>query len=162
MKTNYFTYQTPIGNLSIVCEGGNIVNVKLLQISDIANVAHHAVQKETPLIKKAYQQLLEYFEGKRKHFELPLKPKGTPFQQSVWNVLCQIPYGKTKSYKDIAEMIGNPKACRAVGMANHHNPVIIIIPCHRVIGANGALTGFACGIDIKRQLLSLERDLLLF
>ena len=101
---------------------------------------------------------MEYFEAKRKYFELPLKPKGTPFQQAVWNALSQIPYGKTKSYREIAEMTGSPKACRAVGMANHCNPIMIIIPCHRVIGANGALTGYAYGVEMKKQLLLLEND----
>jgi methylated-DNA-[protein]-cysteine S-methyltransferase len=147
---NFFTYQTPVGKLSIACEENHIVKVKLSDTLD------HAVRKETPLIQEAYRQLIEYFEGKRKHFELPLKPKGTLFQQAVWNALCQIPYRKTKSYKEIAEIIGNHKACRAVGMANHRNPVMIIIPCHRVIGADGALTGYACGVDIKEQLLRLE------
>ena len=147
---NFFTYQTPIGKLSIVCEGGYIVKVTLLDIFD------HTKRNETPLIKEAHRQIMEYFERKRKHFELPLKPKGTPFQQTVWNALCQIPYGKTKSYKEIAEMTGNPKACRAVGMANHCNPIMIIIPCHRVIGANGMLTGYAYGVEMKKQLLDLE------
>ena len=149
---NFFTYQTPVGELSIVCEGDYIVKVIL------SETFHNVERKETPLIQKAYQQLLEYFEGKRKHFDLPLKPKGTPFQQTVWDALCQIPYGKTKSYKDIAEMIGNPKACRAVGMANNRNPIIIMIPCHRVIGASGALVGYAHGVEIKKQLLVLEMN----
>jgi len=148
---NFFTYQTPVGKLSIACDGDYIVKVLLVETFD--NVA----RKETPLMKEAYKQIMEYFEGKRKHFELPLKPKGTPFQQAVWSALCQIPYGKTKSYKEIAKMIGNPKACRAVGMANHRNPIMIIIPCHRVIGANGTLTGYAYGTEMKRQLLVLEK-----
>ena len=152
MELFFFTYPTPIGPVSIVCDENNIVKVSLSNVSD------YAVQREIPLIKKAHQQLIEYFEGKRTLFELPLKPKGTPFQESVWNALCKIPYGSTKSYKDIAEMIGNPKACRAVGMANRCNPIMIIIPCHRIIGTNGTLTGYAYGLDIKKQLLSLENE----
>ena len=147
---DFYTYQTPVGKISIACEDDYIVKVKL------SDTLEHAVRKETPLIQEAYRQLTEYFEGKRTHFELPLKPKGTPFQQAVWNALCRISYGKTKSYKEIAEMVGNPKACRAVGMANRRNPVMIIIPCHRVIGADGSLTGYACGTEVKKQLLALE------
>ena len=112
--------------------------------------------KETPLIKKAYEELMEYFSGKRKTFDLPLYAEGTVFQMQVWNALREIPYGETRSYKDIAIRIGRPKACRAVGGACHHNPILIMIPCHRVIGANGSMTGFGSGIPVKEQLLELE------
>ena len=95
-------------------------------------------------------------DGKRKSFDLPLKPEGTEFQKKVWNALLDIPYGETRSYKDIAVAIGNPKACRAVGMANNRNPISIIIPCHRVIGANGSLVGYGGGLPIKIELLNLE------
>jgi len=101
-------------------------------------------------------QLREYFAGKRRDFDLPLAPSGTPFQLSVWNELRAIPYGRTKSYLDIANAIGKPAACRAVGAANGANPLPIVVPCHRVIGANGSLTGFGGGIDVKRRLLALE------
>jgi methylated-DNA-[protein]-cysteine S-methyltransferase len=111
---------------------------------------------ETPLIKKTVQQLNEYFNKKRKIFDLPLSPNGTEFQQKVWNCLQKIPYGETCSYGELAKMIGNPKASRAVGMANNKNPIVIIIPCHRVIGADGSLTGYAGGLDIKKILLGLE------
>lgn len=114
---------------------------------------------ETPLIQKAATQLSEYFNGSRKKFDLPLKFHGTEFQISVWKALQTIPFGETRSYKDIATMIGNPKACRAVGMANHNNPVAIIVPCHRVIGQNSKLTGYAGGISIKKALLDLETSL---
>lgn len=110
----------------------------------------------TPLINKAFLEIKEYLEGRRKHFDIPLAPKGTAFQQKVWNALCTIPYGETRSYSEIAEIIGNPKACRAVGMANNKNPIIIMIPCHRVIGKNGSLTGYAGGLEIKEYLLHLE------
>ena len=105
---------------------------------------------------KAKTELTEYFAGQRKSFDLPLEPKGTAFQQSVWRALCEIPYGETVSYGQIAERIGNKKACRAVGMANNRNPIAIIIPCHRVIGAGGKLTGYAGGLDKKEFLLELE------
>ena len=111
---------------------------------------------ETPLIKKAAAQLAEYFNGKRKSFNLPLAPPGTVFQTAVWKALQHIPYGETRSYGEIAAMTGNSKASRAVGMANNRNPIVIIIPCHRVIGRNGSLTGFGGGLELKRQLLDLE------
>ena len=102
----------------------------------------------------------EYLIGKRKSFDLPLNPRGTVFQQQVWKALCDIPYGETRSYKQIAEAIGNPKAVRAVGMANNRNPVLIVVPCHRVIGANGKLVGYGAGIEKKEFLLKLEKSLL--
>ncbi|MFA5624323.1 MAG: methylated-DNA--[protein]-cysteine S-methyltransferase [Bradymonadales bacterium] len=105
---------------------------------------------------KVYWQITEYFEGRRKSFDISYALSGTPFQLRVWNALCEIPYGETRSYKDIAVRIGQPKACRAVGRANHSNPIMIMIPCHRVIGANGALSGYAGGVEIKKKLLELE------
>ena len=101
-------------------------------------------------------QVEEYLSGERRVFDLPLKPEGTEFQRKVWNALLTIPYGETKSYKDIAVQIENPKGCRAVGMANNRNPIPIIIPCHRVIGANGSMVGYGGGLDIKVKLLELE------
>ena len=115
-------------------------------------------KSETPLIKKAAIQLAEYFENKRNFFDLPLNPHGTNFQLNVWNALKNIPYGETRTYGEIARMTGNPKACRAVGMANNRNPIAIIIPCHRVIGSDGSLTGYAGGLELKRKLLELEQD----
>lgn len=102
------------------------------------------------------EQLEEYFNGVRTSFNLRLNPGGTDYQKQVWRMLAKIPYGKVYSYKDIAELTGNSKASRAVGMANSKNPLPIIVPCHRVIGANGKLTGFACGLAIKEKLLELE------
>lgn len=112
-----------------------------------------------PLLKKAVKQLDEYFAGKRKKFDLPLSMKGTEFQQKVWEALRAIPYGETRSYGDIAKAIGKPKAARAVGMANNRNPVSIIVPCHRVIGANGSLVGYGGGLKAKEFLLKLEGTL---
>ncbi len=112
---------------------------------------------ETDLLQKAGNQLIEYFQGKRKVFDLPLKPSGTEFQKKVWKALCSIPYGQTRSYGEIAEQIGNPRACRAIGGANNKNPVMIFIPCHRVIGADGSLVGFGGGLYAKKYMLDLER-----
>jgi len=112
---------------------------------------------ETELLKEASRQLAEYLDGFRKTFDLPLNPQGTEFQKKVWNALCDIPYGEIRSYKQIAEAVGNPKASRAVGMANNRNPIMIFIPCHRVIGSNGSLVGYGGGLDMKEKLLSLEK-----
>lgn len=112
----------------------------------------------TPLLEEAARQLEEYFAGQRKEFSLPLAPKGTEFQLRVWQALLQIPYGETRSYGELAAMVGNPKACRAVGGANHRNPLSILIPCHRVVGTGGNLTGYAGGLAIKEFLLKLESE----
>lgn len=114
-------------------------------------------EPETELLKKAGDQLTEYFQGKRKVFDLPLEPAGTEFQKKVWRALCTIPYGQTRSYGEIATQIGNPKACRAVGGANNKNPIMIFIPCHRVIGADGSLVGFGGGLYAKKYMLDLEK-----
>lgn len=112
--------------------------------------------EETALIQKAATEIKNYLCGRLRVFSVPINPYGSDFMKQVWNELQKIPYGKTKSYKDIAVAIGNKKAYRAVGLANHKNPIPIIIPCHRVIGANGNLTGYAGGISIKEKLLKLE------
>ncbi len=113
---------------------------------------------KTELTNKAYHQLLEYFDGKRKTFDVPYKLNGTDFQKKVWSALCDIPYGETRSYKDIATIIGNEKASRAIGMANNKNPVTVIVPCHRVIGTSGKLVGYAGGIPMKEFLLKMEEE----
>jgi len=115
-----------------------------------------AVEKWTPFLRDVSKEIKEYLHGKRKKFDIPLRLSGTDFQMSVWNALLTIPYGETRSYREIAEQIGNAKACRAVGMANHWNPIAIIVPCHRVIGSDGSLTGFGGGLTLKQQLLDLE------
>ena len=152
MKKIYF-YATPMGKMGIAEADGAITD---LYFSD-GSLPEGAVVQETELLKKAAAQLNEYFDGQRKGFELPLAAQGTAFQQAVWQALQSIPYGETRSYKEIAEQIGRPKACRAVGMANNRNPIAIIVPCHRVIGANGQLVGYAGGLSIKEYLLQLER-----
>ena len=112
--------------------------------------------EETPLLRAAREELLAYFAGERRAFDLPLDPAGTDFQRAVWEALGAISYGETRTYGEIAAAVGRPKAVRAVGQANHVNPLPIFIPCHRVVGKNGALTGYAGGLDLKRALLALE------
>lgn len=112
--------------------------------------------EETPLLRAAREALLSYFAGERRDFDLPLDPAGTDFQRAVWEALKAIPYGGTRTYGEIAAAVGRPKAVRAVGQANHVNPLPIFIPCHRVVGKGGALTGYAGGLDLKRALLALE------
>lgn len=152
MKKIYF-YDTKIGKVGIAEDGGNIENV----VFGDENILNADIE-ETPLIKAAAKQLLEYLCGKRRSFDLPLAPKGTEFQQAVWSQLCKIPYGKTASYKQVAEAIHQPCAARAVGMTNNSNPIPIFIPCHRVIGSNGDLKGYIGGIELKRHLLKLEEE----
>jgi len=146
-----FFYKTPIGKLGVVETSGAITHI-LFENSEMLDCE----KKETPLIKQAGQELAEYFAGTRKKFDIEIKMEGTEFQKKVWRALMKIPYGKTVSYKDIAEKINNPKGMRAVGMANNRNHIPIIIPCHRVIGANGTLIGYAGGLSIKQSLLDLE------
>ncbi len=126
-------------------------------INEVIFVENEEEDNPNALTQEVTNQLMEYFEGKRKVFNLPLSPIGTSFQQAVWEALCSIPYGETRSYGEIAKMIGNPKASRAVGMANNLNPISIIIPCHRVIGASGKLVGYGGGINKKIYLLDLEK-----
>ena len=148
----YHYYESPIGKLVIVHNDRGITNLYLAHLLQIEN----AIQEETDLIKEAVKQLDEYFNGLRQSFDLPLAPAGTHFHQKVWQALRNIPCGKTYSYKQIAEQIGSPKASRAIGMANNKNPILLLIPCHRVIGANGKLIGFAAGLEMKKYLLTLE------
>lgn len=142
---------TKIGNIAIIEEKDRIVAIEINK-----KIEEDVVQKETPLLKETEKQLLEYLEGKRKTFDVPLNPKGTKFMKEVWTALQEIPYGEVRTYGQIAQKVGNPKAARAVGMANHRNPIPIIIPCHRVIGSNGKLIGYALGMDRKEVLLKLE------
>ena len=114
------------------------------------------MSRPTPLLEKAEGQLREYFEGNRTSFDLPLAPQGTPFQQKVWAALRDVPYGQTRSYKDVARAVDCPRGCQAVGQANSRNPIPILIPCHRVIAANGSIGGWRGGPEMKRALLDLE------
>ena len=149
-----------IGDLYILSEEESICGISWDESSfkKVANKKPSSSPKKTVLLQ-AKMQLLEYFNGERDVFDLALSPKGTEFQNKVWKQLQKIPFGKTKSYGDIASKINNPKAMRAVGMANRNNPIPIIIPCHRVIGSNGKLTGFAGGLDLKKRLLDCEAGL---
>jgi len=152
MKSIWF-YEYPVGTIGIEEESGAISQVFFAGDKSLADIK----AEETPLIQKAAEQLVEYFDGKRKVFNLPLALQGTDFQKSVWQALLGISYGETCSYKDIAMVVGNPKASRAVGMANNRNPIAIIVPCHRVIGQNGSLIGYGGGLSTKQYLLDLER-----
>lgn len=150
---NIFFYQTNIGEIGIVENKGAITNLFIKK----EHISQEVVVKETAVLKEAGKQLMDYLTGKRKSFELPLAPKGTEFQQKVWRALQEIPCGETRSYKDVARSIGQPKASRAIGMANNKNPILILIPCHRVVGANGKLVGYAAGLQVKEYLLKLEK-----
>lgn len=145
-------YESPIGTLGIAEEDNKIIEL-ILNCNEKLNGYDESESSE---LKRAVKQLTEYFQGERKKFELQLNPQGTEFQKKVWKALCDIPYGKTVSYKYIAEQIGNEKAVRAVGMANNKNPISIFIPCHRVIGKDGKLVGYGGGLKIKEYLLELE------
>ena len=150
---NRFIYETLIGKLLI--EDNGIAITKVYLVEDVHN---ENITEETELIKEAKKQINEYFQGERIAFDLPLAPEGTDFQKKVWNELIKIPYGETRTYGQIAKYIGNGKASRAVGMANNKNPIMIIIPCHRVIGANGKLVGYSEGVHIKEKLLNIEKS----
>ena len=144
-----FTYDTVLGSVTFVEEDGALLAIT-------THRPYEGIEHETALIKEANRQLSEYLKGERQMFYLPLNPRGTDFQKRVWRALCDIPYGETQSYKQIAEAIGNPKAVRAVGMANNRNPITIVVPCHRVIGADGKLVGYGGGLEMKEFLLRLE------
>ena len=152
MEKIFFYENTPVGKLCIGEREGAITRVTWQQLPK------EWVLEETELIKKCKQELDEFFEGKRKTFDLPLAPAGTAFQKRVWDALREIPYGETKTYKDIAIAVDSPKGFRAVGMANNTNPIAIIVPCHRVIGSNGKLVGYAAGMETKTFLLALEQQ----
>jgi len=153
---NLFFYHTDIGTIGIVENSAEITDLCF----EGAAVPQDALVRETELLKQTAEELREYLAGERKEFTVPLSPKGTEFQRRVWKSLCAIPYGETRSYREIADSVGCPKGFRAVGMANNRNPIPIMIPCHRVIGADGSLTGYGGGLDIKVRLLELEKRVL--
>lgn len=144
-------YQFENISLYLVATETHLINIQFTQ-------PQKALLQTTELLSMATIQLDEYFQGKRTTFSLPFKLTGAPFQLAVWKELQNIPYGQTTSYKEIAQKINKPKACRAVGMANNKNPLPIIIPCHRVIGSNGKLIGYAGGLKLKNYLLELEKS----
>lgn len=145
---------SPLGFLLLGADASGLTSVRL--VNDF-----YAVQETTadnPFLRESAMQIRAYFAGTLRRFDVPLHPAGTPFQQRVWAALREIPYGETRSYKDIAQAVGSPRAFRAVGMANHRNPLLLVTPCHRVIAANGTLRGFACGLECKSFLLRFEKE----
>ncbi len=147
----YAVYETLYGLFKICYKDDAITYVKFATPAD-----RSSEEEPTELSDMAYNQLQEYFKGERKEFDLPLLFLGTDFQKSVWRALCNIPYGQTRSYKEIAIAVGNPKASRAIGMANNRNPITIVVPCHRVVGSNGSLVGYAGGLERKTAFLEIE------
>lgn len=145
---SYAVYNSPVGRLKISYNDRAITAITM----------GHSGKGGKPgaLSDRCAAELAEYFEGKRESFDVPIELHGTPFQQRVWAALLDIPYGETRTYGEIAAAAGNPKACRAAGMANHNNPICIIVPCHRVIGKDGSLTGYGGGLENKKLLLDLE------
>lgn len=149
MKHNTY-YLSPIGRLYLEDDGEALTALYIDPSGD-------KQEKDSPVLKETIRQLDEYFKSTRKTFTIPVHFNGTEFQNKVWKALLDIPYGETCCYADVAERIGNPKACRAIGGAVNKNPVMIIVPCHRVIGKNGSLVGFGAGLDIKEALLKIEK-----
>ena len=143
--------QTPIGSIALCADEAGICALRLNEAGSRRDAS--------PLLDRAQAELEEYFAGRRRAFSVPLSIHGTVFQESVWRALMEIPYGQTASYGEIARRIGRERACRAVGMANHVNPLPIFVPCHRVVGAGGGLTGYAGGLSVKEELLTLERKM---
>lgn len=148
---DFYQFSTPLGTMSLAGEDGAITRLYLPGAPTPRLTSH-----PTPLLLEGERQLLEYLGGRRKTFDLPLNPQGTPFQRRVWQALEAIPFGETRTYRDVAQAVDSPRGFRAVGMANHRNPIPIFIPCHRVVGADGSLTGYAGGVELKKALLSLE------
>ncbi len=147
---SYAVYPFPFGQLKI---GYQDDAVTLLMRTD----EPARDEGRTPLTDLVFQQVTEYLNGQRRDFDFPYVLQGTEFQQRVWRALCAIPYGETRTYGEVAAAVGSPKAARAVGMANHRNPILIAVPCHRVIGADGRLVGYGSGLDMKEALLRLEK-----
>ena len=154
MTLDLHTFDSPIGALVLAAAGDALVALHLPRSSDAPPTG---TPRCTPILARTASQLAEYFAGTRTAFDLPLAPAGTDFQRTVWTALQSIPYGITRSYGELARAIERPTASRAVGAANGRNPIAVIIPCHRVIGASGALTGFGGGLPAKQFLLALER-----
>ena len=144
-----FTMQSPLGFLTVTEENG--------AVTALSFGGTREMPPPTPLLREACRQLTAYFSGSLRTFDLPLSPRGTPFQTAVWQALCAIPYGEKRTYGEIAAAIGRPNACRAVGMACHVNPIAIVMPCHRVVGKGGSLTGYAGGLAAKQFLLPIEQ-----
>lgn len=155
MKRIAYIEDTPAGALTLCEENGAITGLWFGK----QPLQQDMSEETTPPLEEAIAQLKEYFAGERREFTVKLNPAGTDFQKKVWDALCEIPFGQTCTYGEIADKIGCPKGSRAVGLANNKNPIAVIIPCHRVIGANGKLTGYAGGLETKEALLKLEGSL---
>lgn len=155
-KIYYEMYSSSYGELGIAANDSGLVAIDLQSGARPLVPAEGWRRGGSDMTDQAADQLRAYFSGERRQFDLPLAAVGTPFQLSVWRALCAIPYGETRSYRELADAIGNPKAIRAVARANGANPLSIVVPCHRVIGADGTLTGYAGGLDMKARLLVLE------
>lgn len=157
VATNFLTMSSPVGPALLVAEGDFLVAVLLEKEKTSAREKFPGFkERATPVLQETRRQLEEYFAGRRRNFELPLRPRGTDFQRAVWSALREIPFGETRTYAQQAAAIRRPKAVRAVGAANGRNPLWIVVPCHRVIGKDGSLTGYAGGLDVKKYLLALE------
>jgi methylated-DNA-[protein]-cysteine S-methyltransferase len=154
--TCYTRMESPVGPLQLVADEGGLRRIDFISGRGPVEADPQWHEDAEPL-RETIRQLRAYFAGELEAFDLKLAPAGTAFQLSVWNQLCEIPFGQTISYGELARRLGNPKACRAVGLANRSNPIPIVIPCHRVIGSNGKLTGYGGGLPIKEKLLGLER-----
>jgi methylated-DNA-[protein]-cysteine S-methyltransferase len=152
-----FAYDSPVGALRLASDGAALTGLAFETQTYPCRALEGAEDGDDAILKEARKQLASYFKNDLKKFDLPLAPQGTEFQRRVWGALLKIPFGQTASYADVAARIGAPKAMRAVGAANGRNPIAIIVPCHRVIGADGALTGFSGGMERKQFLLALER-----
>lgn len=160
MKTYFRRWRSPVGELLLVSNGNALTRLHLKGAAHYPEVDESWIEGESlEIFDTAITQLDEYFRGERKSFDLKIEMTGTDFQKKVWNQLRQIPFGETVSYKQLAERIGKPRAIRAVGQANGRNPISILVPCHRVLGANGTLTGYAGGLHSKNYLIALEKGL---
>ena len=160
MNTVCFDFlSTPLGTVLLASDGEALVGAWFEgQRYEPARGGSWERRRNTPVLVRAGAEMTEYFAGTRTAFTVPLAPAGTPFQRAVWNAIAAIPYGETAAYRDLASRIGRPSCIRAAGAATGRNPLSIIVPCHRVVGANGGLTGYAGGLDRKRTLLALERN----
>ena len=157
MTTYIHLMDSPLGELRLLSDGDALTGLYMPSSKGNPTTEDPAWERDAAPFRSVVEQLEAYFAGDRRDFDLRLAPTGTPFQRQVWSALEEIPYGQTRSYRDIAECIGSPKAVRAVGLANGRNPISIVVPCHRVVGSNGSLTGYGGGLHNKQLLLDLEQ-----
>jgi methylated-DNA-[protein]-cysteine S-methyltransferase len=157
MTLFYKETESPVGKLKLIANPNALVAVlSEYERADRIKLGAARLNPQHPILLEAERQLKEYFSGERTEFNLPLEPNGSAFQKKVWRALGEIPFGQTRSYSELAKAVGSAKACRAVGAANGRNPLAIVVPCHRVIGSDGSLTGYAGGLEVKAALLALE------